>query len=170
MLRITEMPLALAVSVLLTNAANAQNVTVNGRPIVPNPRQQINSAQTNRVFGGLNIAVHSVPPAGQPAFLAGNPVVVQQINAALQANHLYRLLNPNLPALPHPLQIGISADNASRNRSLLATQGSIGTGTANYVNLRPLSPAEFNRLFGGLNQAVLTPGSPAAIQANPPSR
>jgi hypothetical protein len=162
--RITEMLLALAFSVLLANAAAAQNVTVNGRPIVANPRQQINSAQTNRVFGGLNIAVHSVPPAGQPAFLAGNPVVVQQINVALQANQHSGPQSPNLPTLPQPSQ---TAGNYLGGASLLETQVSIVPGIAPNVSVRRLSPAEFNRLFGGLNQAVPTP---ATIPAIPPSR
>jgi hypothetical protein len=154
MSRIIEKILALIFSVLLANAATAQNVTINGRPLVTNPRQQINSAQTDRVFGGLNIAVHSVPPAGQPAFLAGNPVVVQQHNAAVLANRHY---NSTLQALPQASQF-----NAGYDASLMATQGWIAAASAPNVPLRPLTPAEYNRLFGGLNQAV-------PLRASPPS-
>jgi hypothetical protein len=155
MCRITEKLLALAAIALLTNATTAQ-VTVNGRPIVTNPRQQINSAQTNRVFGGLNIAVPALPPAGQAVTVNGPA------------------LNPNPPAMPMQSPLAVSTDNAASGAAPLATQGYLVAGSAPYARWRPLSAAEYNRLFGGLNQGAptlptsVTPGAtPAPGTVNP---
>jgi hypothetical protein len=169
MYRKIEVLLTLAFSLLLTNAATAQSITINGRPLVTNPRQQITPTQANRVFGGLNVAAHTVPPAGQPAFLVGNPAAVQQMNAALQANGNYNVLYP--PALPQPLPI--AAPNAPDGANPLAPQGYLAAANAPNVPLRPLTPAEYNRLFGGLSQAApVRPSSetPAATQVYPPPR
>jgi hypothetical protein len=151
---IIEKLLALAAIALLTNATTAQ-VTVNGRPIVTNPRQQIKSAQTNRVFGGLNIAVPALPPAGQAIFVGGAG------------------LNPNLPAMPMQPPLAGFAGNAPSGASPLGTQGYIVAGSAPNTPRRPLSPAEYNRLFGGLIVTLtlptaVTPGAtPAPGTVNP---
>jgi hypothetical protein len=138
----------------LAETATAQSVTINGRPFVPNPRQQINSLQSARVFGGLNIAAHAIPPAGQPAFLSGNPIVVQQKNAAQQANGNYGSLSPNLPASTNPWQVIIRTEGGFDDSRPFAMQGWIAAGSAPNVPLRPLTSAEFNRLFGDLQNTV----------------
>jgi hypothetical protein len=147
MLQTTKLVLALALTVLPVNTVFAQSVTINGRPIVTNPRQQINSDQANRIFGGLNSAVHALPPAGQPAFLAGNPIVVQQKQAAVQASRYFSEASP----------IGTALDGSVGN-TRGAMQGWIVSGNSPNVRLRPLSPAEYEWLFGGLKDAV--PSSP----------
>jgi hypothetical protein len=137
---IIEKLLALAAIALLTKATTAQ-VTVNGRPIVTNPRQQINSAQTNRVFGGLNIAVHALPPAGQAIIVVGPA------------------LSPNLSALPMQSPLAGFAGNAPSGAAPLGTQGYVVAGSAPNAPRRPLSAAEYNRLFGGLTQVTPAPGT-----------
>jgi hypothetical protein len=137
---IIEKLLALAAIALLTNATTAQ-VTVNGRPIVTIPRQQINSAQINRVCGGLNIAVPALPPVGQPAIVGG------------------AALNPNLPAMPMQSPLAVSAGNAPIGAALLGTQGYVVAGSAPNAPRRQLRAAEYNRLFGGLTQVAPAPGT-----------
>jgi hypothetical protein len=139
---IIEKLLVLTAIASFTTAATAQ-VTVNGRPQVTNPRQQISSGQTNRVFGGLNIAVHAVPPAGQAAIVAGPA------------------LNPTLPATPMQSPVAVSAGNGPGGAALLPTQGYLIAGTGPNAPRRPLTAAEYNRLFGGLNQG--TPPLPTSI-------
>jgi hypothetical protein len=135
-----EKLLALAAIAVLTNATTAQ-VTVNGRPIVTNPRQQINSAQTNRVFGGLNFAVSALPPAGQPPIAAG------------------AALNPNLSAMPMQSPLAVSVGNAPIGAALFGTQGYVVAGSAPNAPRRPLSAAEYSRLFGGLTQVTPARGT-----------
>jgi hypothetical protein len=137
---IIENLLALAAIAFLTNTTTAQ-LTVNGRPNVANPRLQINSAQTNRVFGGLNIAAHALPPAGQVIIVVGPA------------------LNPNLSALPLQSPLAVSASNAPSGAALLGTQGYVVAGSAPNAPRRPLSAAEYNRLFGGLTQVTPAPGT-----------
>jgi hypothetical protein len=95
---------ALALSAILVNAPAAQ--TVNG---VPNPPTQFNPHQTNREFGEINVAVHALPPAGQPANVAGTAPnsPMQQKNRLMSAaefNRLFGGLNQTAPTLPAPVQ------------------------------------------------------------------
>jgi hypothetical protein len=119
----------------------------------------------NRVFGGLNLPTHSLPPAGQPAFLAGNPIVVQQRDAAVLANRSYGFANSNQPAFAEPLQIVVFRRNGAADS--WATQGSYGAVNASGAPLRPLTRAEFNWLFGDLNGAMPNL-APSGTSAYPP--